>query len=44
MMQAMERMGQEGWDRLLVVEEGQSIGLITRSAIAQFLQLRSQIR
>ena len=43
-MQAMERMGQEGWDRLLVVEEGQSIGLITRSAIAQFLQLRSQTR
>lgn len=38
-MQAMERMVQEGWDRLVVVEEGQPVGLITRSAIAQFLQL-----
>jgi predicted transcriptional regulator len=32
-------MVQEGWDRLVVVEEGQPVGLITRSAIAQFLQL-----
>ena len=38
-MQAMERMVQEGWDRLVVVEEGQPIGLITRSAVAQFLEL-----
>ncbi|HSB45985.1 MAG TPA: site-2 protease family protein [Nitrospira sp.] len=38
-MLAMDRMVQEGWDRLVVVEEGQPVGLITRSAIAQFLQL-----
>jgi Zn-dependent protease/predicted transcriptional regulator len=38
-MQAMERMVQTGWDRLVVVEQGQPLGLITRSAIAQFLQL-----
>jgi Zn-dependent protease len=38
-MQAMERMVQSGWDRLVVVEDGQPVGLITRSAIAQFLQL-----
>jgi Zn-dependent protease len=38
-MRAMDRMVQEGWDRLVVVEEGQPVGLITRSAIAQFLQL-----
>jgi len=40
-MQAMDRMVQEGWDRLVVVEEGKTVGLITRSAIAQFLQLHS---
>lgn len=38
-MQAMERMVQSGWDRLVVVESGQPVGLITRSAIVQFLQL-----
>jgi Zn-dependent protease len=38
-MQAMERMVQTGWDRLVVVDQGQPVGLITRSAIAQFLQL-----
>ncbi len=38
-MQALDRMAQEGWDQLVVVEEGQPIGLITRSSIAQFLQL-----
>jgi Zn-dependent protease/predicted transcriptional regulator len=43
-MQAMERMVQENCDRLIVAEEGQPVGLITRSAIAQFLQLHSQAR
>lgn len=38
-MQAMERMVQTGWDRLVVQEQNQPVGLITRSAIAQFLQL-----
>lgn len=38
-MQAMERMAHGGWDRLVVVEDGAIVGLITRSAIAQFLQL-----
>lgn len=38
-MQAMERMVQGGWDRLVVMEDGAIVGLITRSAIAQFLQL-----
>ncbi len=38
-MQAMELMVQSGWDRLVVIEAGQPVGLITRSAIVQFLQL-----
>jgi len=38
-MQAMERMVQGGWDRLAVMENGAIVGLITRSAIAHFLQL-----
>jgi Zn-dependent protease len=38
-LQAMERMVQTGWDRLVVQEQDQPVGLITRSAIAQFLQL-----
>jgi Zn-dependent protease/predicted transcriptional regulator len=41
-MQAMERMAQTGWDRLVVVEDGQPVGLVTRSAFAQFLQLHKQ--
>ncbi|WP_455371656.1 CBS domain-containing protein, partial [Petrachloros mirabilis] len=43
-MQAMERMAQTGWDRLVVVEDGQPVGLVTRSAFAQFLQLHKQAR
>lgn len=41
-MQAMERMVQGGWDRLVVMENGAIVGLITRSAIAHFLQLHQQ--
>ena len=38
-MQAMERMAQGGWDCLVVVENEEIVGLITRSAIARYLQL-----
>ena len=38
-MQAMEHMAQGGSDFLVVMENGQIVGLITRSAIAHFLQL-----
>ena len=38
-MQAMERMAQSGWDRLIVMENEEIVGLVTRSAIAHFLQL-----
>lgn len=38
-MQAMERMAQTGVDRLVVMEDDVMVGLITRSSIAQFLQL-----
>jgi len=38
-MQAMERMVQGGWDRLVVMENEAIVGLVTRSAIAHFLQL-----
>jgi Zn-dependent protease len=38
-MQAMERMVQGGWDRLVVMENEVIVGLVTRSAIAHFLQL-----
>ena len=37
---AMERMAQDGWDRLIVVQDGEIVGLVTHSAIVQFLQLR----
>ena len=37
-MQAMEHMAQGGWDFLVVMENEQIVGLITRSAIAHFLQ------
>ncbi len=39
-MQALDHMAQGGLDFLVVMENGQIVGLITRSAIAQFLQLR----
>jgi len=38
-MEARERMIQGGWDRLVVMENEKIVGLITRSAIAHFLQL-----
>lgn len=40
-IQAMERMAREGWDRLVVMEEDRIVGLVTQSAIAHFLQLRT---
>lgn len=39
MMQAMERMVRTNYDRLVVLEAGHPVGLVTRSAVAQFLQL-----
>jgi Zn-dependent protease/CBS domain-containing protein len=38
--QALDRMVQDGWDQLVVVEDEKPIGLLTRAAVAQFLQLR----
>ena len=38
-MQAMERMVQGGWDRLVVIENEEIVGLVTKSAIAHFLQM-----
>jgi CBS domain-containing protein len=42
-IQAMEHMAREGWDRLVVAEDGQVVGLVTHSAILHFLQLRSSV-
>jgi Zn-dependent protease/CBS domain-containing protein len=39
-MQAMEHMVQGGWDCLVVMENEEIVGLVTRSAIAHFMQLR----
>jgi Zn-dependent protease/predicted transcriptional regulator len=39
MMEAMEHMVRTGLERLVVIEDGRCTGLITRSAVAQFLQL-----
>ena len=36
----MERMAREGWDRLVVMQDGNVLGLVTHSAIVHFLQLR----
>jgi CBS domain-containing protein len=41
-IQAMEHMAQGGLDFLVVMENEQIVGLITRSAIAHFLQLRGR--
>lgn len=40
-IQAMERMSREGWDRLVVMEGDRVVGLVTHSAIVHFLQLHS---
>jgi Zn-dependent protease/CBS domain-containing protein len=40
--QAMERMVQGGLDRLVVMENEEIVGLITRSAVAHFLQLHQR--
>jgi CBS domain-containing protein len=39
MMEAIEHMVRTGLERLVVIEDGRCTGLITRSAVAQFLQL-----
>ncbi len=39
MMQALERMVRTGYDRLVVIDGERPVGLVTRSAVAQFLQL-----
>jgi Zn-dependent protease len=39
MMQALEGMVRTGYDRLVVLDAERPIGLVTRSAVAQFLQL-----
>ena len=38
-VQAMGRMAREGWDQLIVVHNGEIVGLVTHSAIVHFLQL-----
>jgi CBS-domain-containing membrane protein len=37
---AMERMASGGWDRLVVVQDGDVVGLVTQSAILHALRLR----
>lgn len=37
---AMERMARGVWDRLVVVQDGEIVGLVTQSAIVHFLRLR----
>ncbi|MGC4098108.1 MAG: site-2 protease family protein [Nitrospira sp.] len=39
-LHAMERMAREGWDRLVVMQNEEVVGLVTQSAIVHFLQLR----
>jgi Zn-dependent protease/CBS domain-containing protein len=43
-VQAMEQMAREGWDRLVVMQDGQVVGLVTHSAIVHFLQLRTSTK
>ena len=37
---AVERMARGGWDRLVVMQDGEIVGLVTQSAIVHVLQLR----
>ncbi len=39
-LEAMERMARDGWDRLVVMDGDRIVGLVTQSAIAHFLELR----
>ncbi len=39
-IQAMEGMAQDGWDQLVVMQDGQIAGLVTQSAIANYVQLQ----
>jgi Zn-dependent protease len=39
-IQAMEQMAREGWDRLVVMQDGTMVGLVTHSAVVHFLRLR----
>lgn len=39
-IQAMECMAQDGWDQLVVMQDGQIVGLVTQSAIANYIQLQ----
>jgi CBS domain-containing protein len=43
-LKALEQMLREGQGRLTVVQEGRLVGLITRSGVNRFLQLRSPRR
>lgn len=41
-IQAMGRMAREGRDRLIVMQDGDIVGLVTQSALVHVLQLRSR--
>ncbi|NJL17790.1 MAG: CBS domain-containing protein [Nitrospira sp.] len=42
LIRAMERMARGGWDRLVVTQDGEVVGLVTQSAIVHCLQLRGR--
>ena len=42
LIHAMERMARGGWDRLVVMQDGEVVGLVTQSAIVHLLQLRGR--
>ena len=43
-LHALEQMGMAGLDRLIVRQEGRIVGVLTRSAVWRYLNLRSQGR